>query len=102
MSVDSVKQEEARIFREEMLDDRTKKLFDDLTLEESDDEARGLIYTMLDGWRDTVEREVVNLAEGMVAGQPKVYSWAKQNYNAGHDQALRVLVKEIRLRAEKR
>lgn len=48
--------------------------------------------------RDKAELAVVTLAENMIVGEPKPYRWAKQNYNAGHDQALHALVKELRRR----
>lgn len=51
-------------------------------------------------WQDSDEAHegVIDLALSMIVGEPKPYTWAKQNYNAGHDQALHGLVKELRRR----
>lgn len=48
--------------------------------------------------REEVENELAFWAGTQLLGQPKPYSWARQNYNSGHDQAMHALVKEIERR----
>jgi hypothetical protein len=40
--------------------------------------------------------ELVAWLRSQMLGQPRPYNWAKQNYNAGHDQALHKVIRHLK------